>query len=184
MTSGTMDIAVRRPADHPSFEDFVAATAASMHRTAVLLCGDHHLAEDLTQAAYTKVFASWTRVRAASDPVAYARTILVRTFLSHRRLRRASERPVDEVSEGAQPPDDPALRLDLLAVLRTLSSEDRTVLVLRFWEDRTVAETAHLTGVSEAACRQRTSRALRRVRALMPHIDDPERVDETRAVQE
>lgn len=155
-----------------SFESFVHATAGSMHRTAVLLCGDHHLAEDLTQTAYAKVFASWRRVTRADDPVAYTRQILVRTFLSHRRLRRTSERPVDAVPEAVGSGDDPSARLDLLAALQSLSPDDRAVLVLRFWEDLSVAESARLLGTSDAACRQRTGRALTRIRALMPDLEE------------
>jgi RNA polymerase sigma-70 factor (sigma-E family) len=177
VTSGTLELAVRGAADQRSFASFVGDTASSMHRTAVLLCGDHHLAEDLTQATYAKVFASWGRVVAANDPVAYTRTMLVRTFLSHRRLRRTSERPTEDLPEAGRPADDPALRLDLLAALRTLSADDRAVLVLRYWEDRSVAETARLTGTSEAACRKRTSRALQRVRLLLPHLDPTDPAD-------
>ena len=155
-----------------SFEAFVHTTAGSMHRTAVLLCGDHHLAEDLTQASYAKVFASWRRVAGADDPVAYTRRILVRTFLSHRRLRRTSERPVDVMPDAAGVGEDPSLRLDLLAALHSLSADDRAVLVLRFWEDLSVADAARLLGTSEAACRQRTARALTRIRALMPDLEE------------
>ena len=155
-----------------SFEEFVRSTAGAMHRTAVLLCGDHHLAEDLTQTAYAKVFASWRRVTAASDPVAYTRQVLVRTFLSHRRLRRSSERPVDVVPEAGPRTDDPSLRLDLLAALQGLSADDRAVLVLRFWEDLSVADAARLLGTTEPACRQRTARALTRIRAVMPDLEE------------
>ena len=155
-----------------SFEAFVHATAGSMHRTAVLLCGDHHLAEDLTQTAYAKVFASWRRVVNADDPIAYTRQILVRTFLSHRRLRRTSERPVDAVPETIGSADDPTIRLDLLDALQSLSADDRAVLVLRFWEDLSVAESARLLGTSDAACRQRTARALTRIRTLMPDLEE------------
>jgi len=155
-----------------SFESFVHATAAGMHRTAVLLCGDHHLAEDLTQTTYAKVFASWRRVAAADDPVAYTRRVLVRTFLSHRRLRRSSERPVDVVPDTATAGADGALRLDLLAALRSLAPDDRAVLVLRFWEDLASADAAHLLGISDAACRQRTSRALTRIRTLLPDLEE------------
>jgi RNA polymerase sigma-70 factor (sigma-E family) len=155
-----------------SFEAFVHATAAGLHRTAVLLCGDHHLAEDLTQTTYAKVFASWRRVASVSDPVAYTRKALVRTFLSHRRLRRSSERPVDALPDVARPPDDPAARLDVLAALRQLSPDDRSVLVLRFWEDLGSPEVARLLGISDAACRQRTSRALSRIRVLLPALAD------------
>ena len=163
-------VADSRPAT--SFESFVHATAGSMHRTAVLLCGDHHLAEDLTQTAYAKVFASWRRVAAADDPVAYTRQVLVRTFLSHRRLRRSSERPVEVLPEHAGRAEDPSTRLDLLAALQRLSADDRTVLVLRFWEDLSVADTARLLGTGDAACRQRTARALTRIRALLPDLEE------------
>jgi RNA polymerase sigma-70 factor (sigma-E family) len=155
-----------------SFEAFVRATATSMQRTALLLCGDHHLAEDLTQACYAKVFASWRRVASANDPVAYTRRILVRTFLSHRRLRRSGERPVEVLPEAGSVTEDASTRLDLLAALRRLAPDDRAVLVLRFWEDLSVSETAGLLGVSEAACRQRTSRALTRIRVLMPDLEE------------
>jgi RNA polymerase sigma-70 factor (sigma-E family) len=155
-----------------SFEAFVHTTAGSMHRTAVLLCGDHHLAEDLTQTAYAKVFASWRRVTAADDPVAYTRQVLVRTFLSHRRLRRSSERPVDVVPDDITGVEDPSVRLDLLAALQRISADDRAVLVLRFWEDLSVADTARLLGTTEPACRQRTARALARIRVLMPDLEE------------
>src|SRR4051794_12527440 len=155
-----------------SFEAFVHTTAAAMHRTAVLLCGDHHLAEDLTQTAYAKVFASWRRVAGADDPVAYTRKILVRTFLSHRRLRRSSERPTDTLPDAPERSEDASLRLDLLAALQALAPDDRAVLVLRFWDDLSVADTARLLGTSDAACRQRTARALARIRVLMPDLEE------------
>lgn len=153
-----------------SFETFVRETARSLQRTAVLLCGDHHLAEDLVQTTYAKVFASWRRVAAADDPVAYTRRTLVRTFLSHRRLRRSSERPVEVLPDRPGTGADDAVRLDLLAALGSLTSDDRAVLVLRFWEDLSVADSAGLLGISEAACRQRTSRALTRIRTLIPEL--------------
>jgi RNA polymerase sigma-70 factor (sigma-E family) len=163
---------VGAPAAVASFETFVHATAATMHRTAVLLCGDHHLAEDLTQTAYAKVFASWRRVAGANDPVAYTRKVLVRTFLSHRRLRRSAERPVEVLPEVAGATDDASLRLDLLTALQSLAPDDRAVLVLRFWDDLSVADTARLLGTSDAACRQRTARALARIRVLMPDLEE------------
>lgn len=153
-----------------SFETFVRQTAASLQRTAVLLCGDHHLAEDLVQVTYAKTFASWRRVAAADDPVAYTRRTLVRSFLSHRRLRRSAERPVEVLPDRPGAAWDDSARLDLLAALRALSPDDRAVLVLRFWEDLSVADSARLLGVSEAACRQRTARALARIRTLIPEL--------------
>ncbi len=155
------------------FEGFVQATGRRMHQTALLLCGgDHHLAEDLTQATYTKVYASWRRVSRADDPVAYTHTILTRTYLSNRRLRRNTERPAHFLPEtGAFYERDSATHLDLLAALRLLSPQDRAVLVLRYYQDRSVADTAEVLSLSGAAVRQRARRALARLRDHLPDLD-------------
>jgi RNA polymerase sigma-70 factor (sigma-E family) len=155
------------------FASFVHATAAQLYRSALLLTGDHHLAEDLTQTTHAKVFASWRRVCRAGNPVGYARTMLLNTFLSHRRLRRSSERPAHtaELTEtlAAEPISDadPALRVDLLAALAQLAPTDRAVLVARYWEDRSITQTAADLGLSETAVRTRSKRALDRLRPLV-----------------
>lgn len=159
-----------------SFEEFVHATGPRMYRTAYLLCGDHHLAEDLTQATYAKVFASWGRVRRSDSPVAYVRTMLTRTWLSHRRLRRTSEQPSAALPEGALHDTDPSERLDLVVALSRLRPDDRAVLVLRFYEDLGFAQVADLLGTSEATARKRCSRALDRMRAQLPNLDVTEEI--------
>jgi hypothetical protein len=138
--------------DDQEFTEFVRATAAPrLHRAALLLTGDHHLTDDLTQATYARVYASWQRVSRADDPLAYARRTLLNTYLSHRRLRRNSELPADPAlmpeHPGAQ--DDPTARVDLLDALAMLSPRDRALL-LRYWEDRSVA-LDHLIRVSTRA---------------------------------
>jgi RNA polymerase sigma-70 factor (sigma-E family) len=155
--------------NHDEFADFVRATGTQLHRAALLLTGDHHLAEDLTQATYAKVFAAWRRAGTAENPLAYARTTLLNTFLSHRRLRRNSEQPVDLTvgTELAAPGTDHATRLDLLAALALLPALDRAVLVLRYWEDRSVADVAVDLGLTETAVRTRSRRALHRLRPLL-----------------
>lgn len=154
----------------PEFDRFVAATAPQLHRTALLLTGaDHHLAEDLLQSSYAKIFAAWRRVSRADNPVAYAHTVLTRTFLSDRRLRRSSELPSDDLAEPPSPgTTDPATRLDLLAALGRLSAQDRVVVVHRYWLDHSVADTAAELGITEVAVRARSKRALDRLRA---HLD-------------
>ncbi|GAA4713692.1 SigE family RNA polymerase sigma factor [Nocardioides conyzicola] len=155
--------------DAEEFTEFVRATAPRLHRAALLLTGDHHLTDDLTQATYARVYASWRRVSRADDPLAYARRTLLNTYFSHRRLRRNSELPADPTlgPEPSVPEDDPTTRLDLLDALATLPPADRAVLVLRYWEDRSVAETAHDLGISEGAVRTRSLRALQRLRPLL-----------------
>jgi RNA polymerase sigma-70 factor (sigma-E family) len=155
--------------DAEEFSEFVRATGPRLHRTALLLTGDHHLAEDLTQTTYARAFASWQRVSRADDPLAYARKTLLNAFLSHRRLRRNSELPADPTlgPESSVPEDDPTTRLDLMAALATLPPHDRAVLVLRYWEDRSVADTARDLGLTETAVRTRSRRALERLRPLI-----------------
>lgn len=163
--------------DRPDFSSFVHATGPQLYRTALLLTGDHHLAEDLTQTTYAKVFASWRRVSRATNPVGYARTILLNTFLSHRRLRRTGEQPsraaelTETLADRPASDADPALRVDLLAALARLSPTDRTVLVARYWEDRSIAETAADLGLTEAAVRTRAKRALERLRPLVRDLE-------------
>ena len=151
------------------FGEFVRATGTRLYRQALLLTGDHHLAEDLTQTTYAKMYASWRRVSRADNPVAYARTTLLNAFLSHRRLRRSGELPTDPSlgRESSAPEDDPTTRLDLLAALAVLPPRDRAVLVLRYWEDRSVADTARDLGLTETAVRNRSRRALQRLRPLL-----------------
>ncbi|WP_341925215.1 SigE family RNA polymerase sigma factor [Nocardioides psychrotolerans] len=161
------------------FDTLVRITAPALHRTALLLTGgDHHLAEDLLQTTYVKVWVAWKRVSRADDPVAYTRTVLTRTFLSHRRLRRSSERPTDELGLSESPVPgggpDPVLRLDMVDALRRLSPTDRAVVVHRYWLDRSVAETAADLALSEAGVRTRSKRALSRLRTQFTDLDlDP-----------
>ncbi len=151
------------------FAAFVRETGPQLHRAAVLLAGDPHLAEDLTQTAYAKVYASWRRVARVDNPLAYTRTTLLHTFLSHRRLRRNTELPADPDlgHVSSVPADDSATRLDLLDALATLPPLDRAVLVLRYWEDRSVADTALDLDLTEAVVRTRSRRALQRLRPLV-----------------
>lgn len=154
--------------DVEQFARFVRESGTQLYRAALLLTGDHHLAEDLTQSTLAKVFASWRRVSRADSPLAYTRTALLHTFLSHRRLRRNSELPTaHEAPEQPVATDDPATRLDLLAALATLPALDRAVVVLRYWEDRSVADTARDLDLTEAVVRTRSRRALQRLRPLV-----------------
>ncbi|HJQ03887.1 MAG TPA: SigE family RNA polymerase sigma factor [Nocardioides sp.] len=153
------------------FTTFVWETGTRLHRAALLLTGDHHLAEDLTQATYAKVFASWRRVRTVENPFGYARATLLNTYLSHRRLRRNSEQPSEISTDdgGAVAAVDPADRIDLLAALATLDPLDRAVVVLRYWEDRSVADVALDLGLTDTNVRTRARRALQRLR---PHVSE------------
>ncbi|MGL5810855.1 MAG: SigE family RNA polymerase sigma factor [Nocardioides sp.] len=154
-----------------AFEEFVRATGRRMMRTALLLCGDHQHAEDLTQTTFATVYARWHLVSRADDPVAYTRTILTRTFFSSRR-RRLRELVVAAVPERGGTPVDVPLRVTLLTALGRLPAADRAVLVLRYWEDLSVAQAAAELSISEVACRARASRALGRLRTHYPDLEE------------
>ncbi|MFJ6798433.1 SigE family RNA polymerase sigma factor [Streptomyces sp. NPDC091268] len=150
------------------FREFAEGRSGSLYRSACLLAsGDTHLAEDLVQETLGRMYLLWGRISRIDNPAAYAQTVLVRAFLTHQRRRSTGERPVGEFPEsgaGAVGGGDPALRLTLLEALGRLAPKDRAVLVLRYWEDRSVEETAAAMNVSSAAVRTRCSRALARLR--------------------
>jgi RNA polymerase sigma-70 factor (sigma-E family) len=150
------------------FLEFATACAGHLQKTAYLLTGgDLHLAEDLVQEALSRMFVRWRRLSRVENPAGYAHTVLVNTFLSLRRRRSSTERVTFEFPEIAVTDADPALRLTLLRALQCLSARDRAVLVLRFWEDRSVEETAAVLRLSATAVRSRSHRALNRIRDLL-----------------
>jgi RNA polymerase sigma-70 factor (sigma-E family) len=149
------------------FAQFVAARSRQLYRSAYLLTASPHAAEDLVQSALAKAYASWWRVRSAGDPVAYVHGVLIKTYLSERRRRSSTEVPVSEPPERPDLGTDPAERVALLSALAELGPIDRAVVVLRFWEDRSVAQTAHDLGLSEAAVKNRSLRALKALRGLL-----------------
>jgi RNA polymerase sigma factor (sigma-70 family) len=103
------------------------------------------------------------------NPAGYAQTVLTRTFLAHQRRRSSTEQATDTLPElpDGTPGGDPSLRLTLLEALARLAAKDRAVVVLRYWEDRSVEETADVMNASSAAVRTRCVRALGRLRELL-----------------
>jgi RNA polymerase sigma-70 factor (sigma-E family) len=153
------------------FEEFARARAPHLLRSAWLLCGEVHQAEDLVQETLAKVYVRWHRRTAGriDNPAAYAQTALVRTFLSARRRRSAGELPYAEPPDSVHPDSSATtdLQLQVAEALSELGPADRAVLVLRYLEDRSVSEVAQLLEVSEGAVRNRSMRALDRVRPLL-----------------
>lgn len=149
------------------FEEFARARAAQLYRSAYLLCGNAHQAEDLVQETLAKVYAKWRRPlgRRLENPAAYAQTTLTRTFISGRRRRSSGELPYADLPDAPTAEDgDADLRLDLQDLLGGLAEVDRAVLVLRFLEDLSVEEVAHRLGLTPGAVKNRSMRALARAR--------------------
>ncbi|MFK4086644.1 SigE family RNA polymerase sigma factor [Kribbella sp. NPDC020789] len=146
------------------FEEFARARVGPLYRTAWLLCGDRHHAEDLVQETLANMLKVWGRI---DTPEAYARTALVRTFVSQRRRKSWSERPTSVMPETAGPGVDVELRVALQRALGELAALDRAVLVLRYFEDRSVEQVALDLGKKPSAITTRTARALERLRAVL-----------------
>ncbi|MEV1244252.1 SigE family RNA polymerase sigma factor [Nonomuraea sp. NPDC050022] len=154
------------------FQEFVRARQQSLMRTAYLLTGDTHLAEDLLQTVLTRVASHWPKLTKGGNPEAYARKALVNQNISWRRRKRV-ELPGSELPEVGQSHDEATVRrLALLQALAQLTPKQRTVIVLRYYEDRTEHETAQLMGVSLGTVKSQTHYALSKLRALTPQEAD------------
>jgi RNA polymerase sigma-70 factor (sigma-E family) len=149
--------------------EFVSARGAALARAAYLLTGDHQAAEDLVQETYVVLVRRWQR-SGAVDPEAYVRRILYSRFVDGWRRRRLAELP------WASPPDAPGGdeagaatdRLTLQVALARLTPKQRAVLVLRFYEDLTEAQTAAALGTSPNTVKSQARVALQRLRELVP----------------
>ncbi len=146
------------------FEDFVAARSSGLLRTAYLLTHDHALAEDLLQASLAKAWFAWSRID--GNPEAYVRRILVNTYATWWRRKWNGERPTDELPDraGTDFTDGSAIGHDLWSALGRLPRRQRAVIVLRFFEDLTEAETARTLGCSVGTVKSQTSKALAHLR--------------------
>ncbi|MCD4525932.1 SigE family RNA polymerase sigma factor [Nocardioides sp. cx-173] len=151
-------------------EEYAALVTAAwgpLYRTAYLLVGNHALAEDLVQTALTNTYVSWHRVRDLGAARAYARTAVVRAAMSWFRSRaRRPEHLTDVLPETPYSPDH-SVRPALMAALGDLPPRQRAVVVLRFYEDLSVAEAARVLGCSEGTVKSQTSAGLGRLRALL-----------------
>ncbi|MEU0572168.1 SigE family RNA polymerase sigma factor [Nonomuraea sp. NPDC005983] len=161
-----------------SFREFMAAHQQSLMRTAYLLAGDAHLAEDLLQSVLVKMLGRWAKLAHVASPQAYARKALVNQYISWRRRRvRTAELP------SAEPPERPysseastIARLTMQKALAQLPPRQRAVIVLRYYEDLTEHETAKLLNCSIGTVKSQAHHALARLRALAPEFAEMEDV--------
>ncbi|MDG4823835.1 SigE family RNA polymerase sigma factor [Asanoa sp. WMMD1127] len=158
-----------------SFRDYVAARLTGLSRAAYLLTGDRHLAEDLVQQALIQVASRWEKISAAGDPDPYVRRVLYHQHVSWWRRRRLVDQPHAAPPERAvadQAVSDKDTELTVRQALRRLTPRQRAVLVLRYFEDLTEAQTAEVLGCSVGTVKSNTRDALARLRATAPELDD------------
>lgn len=162
----------RRP-DDEEFTAFVAASASSLGRTAWLLTGDAHRAEELVQHALVRTYTSWSRVR-RDDALAYARRVLVNLHTDTWRRRRREDLVAEppDVARGDAPATSAADRDLLVRSLSLLTKRERTVVVLRYYADQSEQQVAETLGISIGTVKSTASRALARLRV---EVGTPER---------
>ena len=149
--------------DEAEFDAFVASRSQPLLRTAYLLVHDEALAEDLLQTALTKAWFAWSRIEGAPEP--YVRRILVTTSASWWRRRWTRERPTEPLPERPAVTDDvEAERQDLWRAIGNLPGRQRAVVVLRYLEDRSEAETARLLNCSTGTVKSQAAKALAKLR--------------------
>ena len=159
------------------FGEYLESRAVVMRRTAYLLCGgDWHRAEDLVQTTLTKIYVAWSRLRRDGSVDAYSRKIMVRAAIDEsRRAYRRREAVVGDVPETvtsqASGVED---AVDVRRALARLPAGQRAVVVLRYWEDLSVAETAEALGKSEGTIKSQAAKGLAALRRLLaePALDE------------
>jgi len=157
------------------FDDFVRARTPALLRSACLLTGDQHLAEDLVQMALARCHRSWRRLHDSGNAEAYTRRIMYNLQVAWWRRRRVAESLPGDMPErptGTDHASAAVVWLTLRPALLRLTPKQRAVLVLRFFEDRTESETADVLGVSLGTVKSQTAKALARLRTLAPELEE------------
>jgi RNA polymerase sigma-70 factor (sigma-E family) len=156
-----------------TFEEYVLARGAALVRFARLLTGDDHRAEDLTQDVLAKAYVSWWRVGSAEQPDLYVRRMLLNAHHSWWRRRSNREVVAADLSDRRATQDasiELAERAAVWRLVRALPARQRTVIVLRYYEDYDDATIAELMGCTTGTVRTQAKRALEKLQASLPAL--------------
>lgn len=167
----------RDASDEAAFVEFAGASRVRLRSTAYLLCGDWDRASDLTQEGLLRVYVAWPRLNRRGGEVEYARRAVLSAFLDGVRKRSSTERPIDvrvELGSGEDVAAAVTDRAVLMEALARLPGRQRACVVLRYYEDLDVRDTAAALGCSEGTVKSQTSRAMASLRDM---FDTAERDD-------
>ena len=160
------------------FDEFAAAAWPRLRRSAYLLTGDYHLAEDLAQTALARTFAQWRRVR-RQDAMAYSRKVLVNLNIDRLRRRRmveiggdSAEHALSRVTDGEDAEGTVTDRDRVVRLLSVLTDRERRVVVLRHYFDLGEAATASELGISPGTVKSTLSRALAKLRVSEQSLEE------------
>jgi len=150
------------------YVEYASGQMARLHRVAYFMCGDAHRAEDLVQATLVSLYAAWNTAKRADNLDAYVHRILVRRFIDEKRSAWSRvllrDRLPDRVEESGDTVTD---RAAIVAALRELPVGQRAVVVLRYYSDLTVEQTAAALGCSTGNVKSQCSRGLANLRAAL-----------------
>ena len=171
--------------DEADFRRYVTDRSYALRRTAYLMCGDWHQAEDLVQTAFLKLYKSWRKVEREQSRDAYVRQIIVRALIDEQRRGWRRERSfaafpddiaaADVVGTSSGVVDVAAIdaghaveeRDALLQAMAQIPARQRATLVLRYWEDQSIEQAAHALGCSRGTVKSQTARGLAALRAAL-----------------
>ncbi|UFN43868.1 SigE family RNA polymerase sigma factor [Nocardioides okcheonensis] len=175
MTTRTEAEVPRGSGRDADFSAYMAARQAALYRTAYLLAGDHAGAEDLLQNAFAKLYLSWDRIRDHGALDGWVRRVMVNDHNSlWRRAWKRREHSTERLPEaGASDSYDDGLGGELWSFVQTLPPKQRSVVVLRYYEQLSEAEIADVLGISTGTVKSQASRALAALRARAPQSLNP-----------
>jgi RNA polymerase sigma-70 factor (sigma-E family) len=161
--------------DEDAFRRFAAGSVAPLGRLAYLLCGDRHFAEDLVQTCLIRMYMAWPRIHHPEKVDAYARRVLLRCWLNEtRKPWRRRELRNGDVPDRADPAADPSRTIgskpvnDVLAqALERVPPRQRAAIILRYWSQLSVTETAKIMRCSEGNVKSQSARGLDALRAAL-----------------
>jgi len=154
--------------DEEAFVAFAQAVRGRLRRTAYLMCGDWDQASDHVQEGLIRVYVAWPRLTRAGGEYAYARRAVLSASIDHARRRSSSEvvgDPDPDVPSGQDVAESVSARAAVMSALAELPPRQRACVVLRYYEDLSVAETAAALGCTEGTVKSQTSRALAALRS-------------------
>jgi RNA polymerase sigma-70 factor (sigma-E family) len=158
--------------DDLRFREYARAKTLLLRRTAYLLCGDWHFAEDLVQTALMKLYGAWPRVRESAGIDQYVRRILLRTWLDEQRKPWRRKENRDGIVPDREWFDTPeGISEVLLGALAQLPARQRAAVVLRYCQDLPIAEVAAALGCSEGTVKSQTSRGLETLRVVVTRLE-------------
>lgn len=163
------------PEEDAAFSQYVTARRDHVRRTAYLLCGEWHRAEDLTQIAFVKLYGAWERIRDHGALDAYVRSCLVRATVDESRRPWRREKATEILPETSDSFDISAVVADRELVQQALEhvpSGQRATLVLRFFEGLDVAQTAAALGCSQGNVKSQTARGLAALKAALQSVGE------------